>query len=129
MPTGTRPSRRARHHANDRSGENSPPEAQSASTNGEGSPPRPAGPPSLRERRHPELEHAITTDDLVRRRRLWPLAEAADQLGVTRKTLYQWRKSGLIADVRLGRRVYISDGELERFVIRAELASRQAQSA
>ena len=74
-------------------------------------------------RRHPPPELGITTGDLIRRRKLWPIPEAAELLGVTRSTLYRWERLGLINFVRVEHRTLVSDSELDRFVARPEVAS------
>jgi excisionase family DNA binding protein len=81
-----------------------------------------------RERRHPETvsELSLTTQDVIRRRKLWPLPEAAALLATTRVQLYRWNREGTIAFTRIGTRVYISDSELDRFVARAEVRSAAA---
>lgn len=77
-----------------------------------------------RVRRHPQpAELALTTDDLIRRRKLWPIPEAAHLLGVNKTTLYRWADSGLIAFVKVGGRTFVADSELDRFVARAEVAA------
>lgn len=68
-------------------------------------------------------KQAATTDDLVRARRLWPLAEAAQLLGTTTRTLYRLRERGELAIVRIGRRSYVTDAELQRYVAALEAAA------
>jgi excisionase family DNA binding protein len=63
---------------------------------------------------------AVTTEDLIRRRKLWPTNEAAYLLGVARSTLYDWEREGLINFVKVGGRTFVADAELDRFVARAE---------
>jgi excisionase family DNA binding protein len=64
-----------------------------------------------------------TTEELIRRRRLWPVAEAAYQLGMHRVTLYRLAKAGRINLTKVNGRTYVTDAELDRFVARAEVAS------
>jgi len=81
-----------------------------------------------RRRRHPlPTDLAETTQDLIRRRKLWPLPEAASLLGVAKPTLYRWHDAGLIAFVKVGGRTFVADAELDRFVARAE-ARTEAQT-
>lgn len=63
---------------------------------------------------------ALTTQDLIRRRKLWPTKEAAHLLGVDRSTLYRWAREGMIHLTRVGGRTFVADAELDRFVARAE---------
>jgi excisionase family DNA binding protein len=74
-----------------------------------------------RQRRNPEL--STTTEDLVKRRKLWPVAEAAYQLGMHRVTLYRLAERGEIRFVKVGNRTFVTDAELDRFVARAEVTS------
>jgi excisionase family DNA binding protein len=77
-----------------------------------------------RQRRHPEhSEPSTTTQDLVMRRKLWPVAEAAYQLGMHRVTLYRLMKAGEVRFVKVNNRTYVTDAELDRFVARAEVTS------
>jgi excisionase family DNA binding protein len=71
----------------------------------------------------------VTTDDMVRRRKLWPVAEAAYQLGVHRVTLYRLEAAGDIRFTRVGGRTYVTDAELDRFVARAEVRSERRSTA
>ena len=59
-------------------------------------------PEPRRERRHPEVaaDLALTTHDLIRRRKLWPLEEDIHLLGVTRPTLYRWEAAGYLQFTR-----------------------------
>jgi excisionase family DNA binding protein len=66
---------------------------------------------------------STTTEDLVKRRKLWPVAEAAYQLGMHRVTLYRLAAAGEIRFVKVGNRTYVTDAELDRFVARAEVSS------
>jgi excisionase family DNA binding protein len=66
---------------------------------------------------------STTTEDLVKRRKLWPVAEAAYQLGLHRVTLYRLAAAGEIRFVKVGNRTYVTDAELDRFVARAEVSS------
>jgi excisionase family DNA binding protein len=80
--------------------------------------------PNRRSRRQPEhSEISTTTEDLVKRRKLWPVAEAAYQLGMHRVTLYRLEKAGEINFVKVNNRTYVTDAELDRFVARAEVTS------
>lgn len=58
----------------------------------------------------------ISAEDLVRRRELWPVREAAYRLGVTPKTLYRYRDRGLIEFVRASGRTFVTDKELRRYI-------------
>jgi excisionase family DNA binding protein len=66
---------------------------------------------------------APTTADLVQQGKLWPVAEAAYQIGIHRVTLYRLANAGEIRLVKVGRRTYVTDAELDRFVARAEVNS------
>jgi excisionase family DNA binding protein len=80
--------------------------------------------PNHRQRQHPERpELSTTTEDLVKRRKLWPVSEAAYQLGMHRVTLYRLEKAGEIRFVKVNNRTYVTDAELDRFVARAEVTS------
>jgi excisionase family DNA binding protein len=59
---------------------------------------------------------AVTIGDLVNQRRLYPIAEAAELLGVHRATLYNLRREGLITLIRIGARTYVAADEIERFI-------------
>lgn len=67
----------------------------------------------------------VRTEDLVRRRKLWPLREAAYQLGLHRVTLYRLEDRGEIRFTRVGGRTFITDAELDRFIARAEVRSER----
>ena len=80
--------------------------------------------PNRTVRRHSEpSELALSTQDLIRRRKLWPTHEAARLLGVSRPTLYRWEDEGRIRFIRIDGRTLVADAELDRFVARAEAAS------
>jgi excisionase family DNA binding protein len=64
-----------------------------------------------------------STQELIRRRKLYPVAEAAYLLGMHRVTLYKLQKAGEIRFVKVGGRTYVTDAELDRFVARAEVTS------
>jgi excisionase family DNA binding protein len=86
--------------------------------------------PPRRVIRHPKTpEFSVGTEDLIRRRKLWPVPEAAELLGVTKTTLYRWESKGYISFVRIDSRTFVADSELDRFVARAEVASEQDRSA
>jgi excisionase family DNA binding protein len=57
-------------------------------------------------------------------RRLWPLSEAAWQLGVTRKHLYTMIGRGEISSVTIGRRRFITADQLDSFVERLVQAAK-----
>jgi excisionase family DNA binding protein len=78
--------------------------------------------PSRRERRAKKKPPAEIAD-LTVRRELWPLAEAAYRLGMCRQTLYRRYWDGEIKFVRVGRRVYVTDAEIRRYVANLEAAS------
>jgi excisionase family DNA binding protein len=81
-------------------------------------------PENRRHRRHPERSGlSAKTEDLVKRRKLWPVSEAAHQLGMHRVTLYRLMKAGEIRFVKVSNRTYVTDAELDRFVARAEVTS------
>jgi len=71
----------------------------------------------------PDESVAGTTDELVRRRLLWPIDEAALQLGMSKRTLRRREVAGDLRVVRVGRRKYVSDKELQRFVANLEAAA------
>jgi excisionase family DNA binding protein len=52
----------------------------------------------------------------IPRRRIYPIAEAAELLGVHRTTLYNRHREGLVSLVRMGSRTYVAADELERYV-------------
>jgi excisionase family DNA binding protein len=82
-------------------------------------------------RRHPQqpTELALTTEDLIRRRKLWPPEEAAHLLGITKTTLYRWADAGLITLIRVGGRTFVADSELDRFVARVQVESEKVRGA
>ena len=61
-----------------------------------------------------------TTTDLIARRRLYPVREAAALLGMHRTTVYSRHREGLIEILRIGGRAYVSADEIERFITQAE---------
>jgi excisionase family DNA binding protein len=73
----------------------------------------------------------VTTGDLIAQRRLYPVAEAAELLGMHRTTLYNRAGEGLITLLRIGGRTYVTDDEIDRFIRDAQPAQvvgRQAQA-
>jgi excisionase family DNA binding protein len=64
-----------------------------------------------------------STDDLVARRLLWPIDEAAYLLGCHRVTLWRRIQAGDLRVVRVGRRTWVPDAELHRYVANLEAAS------
>lgn len=52
------------------------------------------------------------------KRRLYPLMEAAEQLGVGRSTIYELIGSGQIEVVKIGRRTLVPADALDRYVER-----------
>jgi len=54
--------------------------------------------------------------ELVNRRLLWPIAEAAELLGISKRTLYRIADHGDLKIVKIGRYAYVSDAELRRTV-------------
>lgn len=67
---------------------------------------------------------ATTPDDLVARRELWPVREAAYRLGVSTKTLYRRRDDGRLEIVRIGGRAFVTDKELRRYLAALERDER-----
>jgi excisionase family DNA binding protein len=65
---------------------------------------------------------AVTTGDLIAQRRLYPVAEAAQLLGIHRVTLYQRAGEGLITILRIGGRSYVAADEIERYIRDAQPA-------
>lgn len=61
-----------------------------------------------------------TAADLVARRELWPIREAAYRLGMHRASLYRERERGRLEIVRVGGRAYVTDKELRRYVAALE---------
>jgi len=59
---------------------------------------------------------ASTLDELIRRRLLYPITEAAYMLGLSEKTLRRRIADGALETVRDGRRVFITADELDRYV-------------
>lgn len=55
-----------------------------------------------------------TTDDARPAGKPWTLAEAAEYLGRSQRTLTRWQKSGELRTIRLGRSVAIPDDEVRR---------------
>lgn len=49
-------------------------------------------------------------------RLLHPIPEAAQVLGVSRTTIYELISAGALKPVKIGRRTFISQEELERYV-------------
>jgi excisionase family DNA binding protein len=83
-----------------------------------------AVPPNRAARRRP-----VTTGDLIAQRRLYPVAEAAELLGVHRVTLYHRAGKGLITILRIGGRAYVAADEIERYIRDAQpvqVTTRQA---
>ena len=60
-----------------------------------------------------------TTKDLVGRRLLYPLKEAAQMLGVSRPTIYSLYHAGNLEIVRVGGRSFVTNAELERYATTA----------
>ncbi len=48
------------------------------------------------------------------------IAEAADQLGLARITLYRWTESGYLPSIKLGSRRMISIAALDAFLAKAD---------
>jgi excisionase family DNA binding protein len=79
-----------------------------------------------RERRHPYPDDLdVTTQDLIRRRKLWPVPEAASLLGVSKPTLYRWARDGIITFSYIDGRTLVADAELDRFVAWAQVTSKR----
>lgn len=57
------------------------------------------------------------------KRRLYPLMEAAEQLGVGRSTIYELIGSGQIEVVKIGRRTLVPADSLDRYVDRLTAAA------
>lgn len=53
-------------------------------------------------------------------RLLQPITEAYQSLGISRSTLYQLIKEGQLTPVKIGRRTFIAQAELERYVDRLQ---------
>jgi hypothetical protein len=71
----------------------------------------------------------VTTGDLIAQRRLYPVAEAADLLGMHRTTLYARAGEGLIELLRISGRTYVAADEIERYIRDAQpvhVTTRQA---
>lgn len=63
-------------------------------------------------------------------RLLYPEAEAREQLGgIGRSTLYQLFKDGKLTPTKLGRRVFVSSDELERYVSSLKAQQPEARKA
>jgi excisionase family DNA binding protein len=56
-----------------------------------------------------------TVPDLVARRELWPMKDAAYRLGVTSRTLYRWIQAGELKAVKVGGRRFVTNKELTRY--------------
>ena len=56
-----------------------------------------------------------TTRDLVARRLLYPVKEAAQLLGIGRSTIYSLYHAGRLELVRIDGRTYVRSSELERY--------------
>ena len=69
---------------------------------------------------------AVTTGDLIAQRRLYPVQEAADLLGVHRTTLYNRSAEGLITLLKIGGRTYVAADEIERYIRDAQPVARTA---
>ena len=69
---------------------------------------------------------AVTTGDLVTQRRLYPVQEAAELLGVHRTTLYNRSNEGLITLLRIGGRTYVAADEIERYIRDAQPITQSA---
>lgn len=74
---------------------------------------------------------AVSTADLVTQRLLYPVAEAAQLLGVHRTTIYDRAREGRIQLVRSGSRTFVTAVELHRYVAELEPApiDRRTKSA
>lgn len=64
----------------------------------------------------PRRTPPATTADLVAARELWPLAAAAERLGVSTKTLYRERDRGRLTIAYVGVRAYLTDKEIRRYI-------------
>jgi excisionase family DNA binding protein len=66
-----------------------------------------------------ERQAAQTVEDLVARRDIYPIAEGSHRLGIHRTTAYRLAEQGRLEIIRIGRRAYITDHEVRRFVASA----------
>jgi excisionase family DNA binding protein len=66
---------------------------------------------------------APDTADLIARRHLWPMPEAAYQLGISLRTLWRRVELGELRTTKVGARTFITDAELRRFVANLEAAA------
>jgi len=64
----------------------------------------------------PNRPRAVDTADLIARKEIWSIREAAFLLGMARSTLYLKIEQGKIRAVRDGGRRYITDAELKRYI-------------
>jgi excisionase family DNA binding protein len=72
---------------------------------------------------------AVSTADLVTQRLLYPVAEAAQLLGVHRTTIYDRAREGRIQLVRSGGRTFVRADELHRYVAELEPAQLESRKA
>jgi hypothetical protein len=71
----------------------------------------------------PARPPAVDVADLIARRQLWPIAEAAYQLGMSTKTLKRRAQADRIRITREGARLYVTDAELTRYLRDLEAAT------
>lgn len=68
----------------------------------------------------PDHTPATTVPDLVARRELWPIPDAAHRLGINKRTLWRRIEAGAIKATRDGGRTFISNRELSRYLDQLE---------
>jgi excisionase family DNA binding protein len=68
-------------------------------------------------------EPVATAAELVTARQLWPIQEAAWQLGMHRNSVYRLAKAGELRLTKIGSRTYVTDRELNRYIAHAEAQS------
>jgi excisionase family DNA binding protein len=71
----------------------------------------------------------VTTGDLIAQRRLYPVQEAADLLGMHRTSLYNRAREGRLTLLRIGGRTYVAADEIERYIRDAETVQVAGRSA
>ena len=77
-----------------------------------------AVPPMDRRTAEHELSDAAAqSGPSVRQRLMYPLNEAAAQIGVSRSTIYKFNREGRLQIVRLGAQSYVMGDELQRFLV------------
>lgn len=68
---------------------------------------------------------ASTTEELLKRRLMFPATEVCEMLGMSRRTLRRLEITGQVRMVRIGHKGYVTAAELQRFVGNLDAAAYQ----